>query len=137
MKRVLVGATGAFLLFLPALIAYTLTVPVPEFRTGTVADYDAFLVTCLILYGGAAAGVLVQWRLRARNGQALTGESVFWGGLTGAFVAVVGALAIASVREGLGNLWGLVVLFGGVLSAVVGAGAGLLGHALRAGRPQR
>ena len=59
MKRVLAGAAGTFLLFLPALIAYTLTVPVPEFRTGTVADYDAFLVTCLTLYGGAAVGILV------------------------------------------------------------------------------
>ena len=107
MQRVLAGVIGAFLLFLPGGMAYTLSVPVSEYRTGTVADYDGFLVACLTLYGGAAMGILVQWQLRARSGQALTGESVFWGGSTGAIVAVIGALAIASVEEGLRTCGGL------------------------------
>jgi hypothetical protein len=45
-------------------------------------------------------------------------------------VAIGIALIAASVEESPGNLWGLVVIFGGVFSAIVGAGAALLWYAL-------
>jgi hypothetical protein len=131
MRRVLSGVMGGLLLFLPSLMAYSVTVPVSEYRAGTLEDYDAFLVACLTLYGGAAIGILVQWRLRAHNRQALSGVDVFWAGFIGATVAVGVALAVASVEEGPGNLWGLLVILGGVFGAIVGAGAGLVWSALR------
>ena len=131
MRRVLSGAMGALLLFLPVLMAYSVTVPVSEYRAGTVKDYDAFLVACFTLYGGAAIGILVLWRLQARKQQAISGDKVFWAGFIGAIVAVVVALALASLEEGPGNLWGLVVILGGVFGAIVAAGAGLVWYAIR------
>jgi hypothetical protein len=112
-------------------MAYSVTVPVSEYRTGTAGDYDVFLVACLTLYGGAAIGILVLWRLQARKRQTVSGENVFWAGFIGAIVAVVVALALASIEEGPGNLWGLVVTFGGVFGAIVAAGAGLVWYAIR------
>ncbi len=131
MRRVLSGATGALLLSIPALMAYSVTVPVSDYRAGTLADYDAFLVACLTLYGGATVGILVLWRLQARKRQAVSGENVFWAGFIGAIVAVVVALALASLEEGPGNLWGLVVILGGVFGAIVAAGAALVWYAIR------
>jgi hypothetical protein len=136
MQRLLFGAIGALLLVVPSVMAYNVTVPVPQYRTRTFADYHSFRLTCLTLYGGAAIGILVHWQLRARERQTLSGGSVFSAGSTGAVVAVSVALTVAAVDEGLGNLWGLVVILGGVLGAIVAAGAGLLWHALHGSSPR-
>jgi hypothetical protein len=136
MQRLLFGAIGALLLIVPSLMAYSITVSVPQYRTRTFADYHSFFLTCLTVYGGAAIGILVQWQLRARERQTLSGGSVFSAGSTGAVLAVGVALTVAAVDEGLGNLWGLVVILGGVLGAIVGAGAGLLWHALHRSSPR-
>jgi hypothetical protein len=130
MPRVLSGAMGLFLLLVPLLMVYSVTVPVPEHRRGTYADYQAFVVVCLIVYGGAAVGILVQWRRYANNRRPISAEATFWAACTGGMVAIGIALIAASVEEGPGNLWGLVVIFGGVFSAIVGAGAALLWYAL-------
>jgi predicted membrane channel-forming protein YqfA (hemolysin III family) len=136
MQRLLFGAIGALLLVVPSLMAYSITVPVPQYRTRTFADYHAFFLTCLTVYGGAAIGILVQWQLRARERETLSGGSVFLAGATGAVLAVGVALTLASIDEGPGNLWGLVVILGGVFGAIVGAGAGLVWHALQGSSPR-
>jgi hypothetical protein len=130
MQRLLVGAIGALFLVVPSLMAYSITVPVSQYRTRTFADYHSFFLTCLTVYGGAAIGILVQWQLRARERQTLSGGSVFSAGSIGAVLAVCLALMLASLDEVPGNLWGLVVILGGVFGAIVGAGAGLVWHAL-------
>ena len=130
MPRVLSGALGLLLLLAPLLLVYNATVPVPEYRTRTYADYQTFIVFCLLVYGGAAVGILVQWRRYANNRRPISAETTFWAGSIGAMVAIGIALIAASVKEGPGNLWGLVVIFGGVFSAIVGAGAALLWSAL-------
>ena len=121
------------LVVIPPVMVYGMTVPVPQYRTGTFADYQAFLVSCLTVYGGAVLGISVAW-WRAQPGPAISGRSVFRAGFTGGLVAVGVALALASIRSGLGNLWGLVVILGGVLAATVSAGAGLFSYAIRSRR---
>ena len=129
-RRLLSGTTGVLLLLVPLLMAYGATVPVREFRTGTTADYRTFVVVCLTIYGGAGVGILVQWRRSAYHRRPISAETTFWAGFTGAMLAIGVALIVAAVKEGPGNLWGLVVIFGGVFSAIVGAGAALVSYAL-------
>ena len=130
MRRLLYGAAGILLVVIPPVMLYGMTVPVPQHRTGTFADYQAFVVSCLTVYGGVMLGIAVRWwRLQRRP--AISSPSVFRSGFTGGLVAVGVALALASLRSGLGNLWGLVVIFGGVFAAIVSAGAGLFWYAIR------
>ena len=117
----------------PPVMLYGMTVPVPQYRTGTFADYQAFLVACLTVYGGVALGIVVRW-WRPPQGSAISGRSVFRAGFTGGLVAVGVALALAAMRSGLGNLWGLIVIFGGIFAAAISAGAGLFWHAIRPAR---
>jgi hypothetical protein len=135
MKRLLSGAAGAVLLFVPSLMLYNVTVPLVQYRTGTYADYRALVVACLTVYGGIAIGILVQWRRRARKRQTIDGVTVFRAGFAGAIVAVIVALSVASVDKGPGNLWGLVIILGGVFGAIVSVGAGLVWYALRGPTP--
>ena len=130
MRRLLAGAAGVLLVVAPPVMLYGMTVPVPQYRTGTFADYQAFVVSCLTVYGGVVLGIAVKW-WRSEHGPAISTRSVFRAGFTGGLVAVGVALALASLRSGLGNLWGLVVIFGGIFAATVSAGAGLLWYAIR------
>ena len=133
MRRLLTGATGVLLVVTPPAMLYGMTVPVPQYRTGTFADYQAFLVACLTVYGGVALGIAVRW-WRPPQGPVISGRSVFRAGFTGGLVAVGVGLALAAMRSAPGNLWGLVVIFGGVFAATISAGAGLFWYAIR---PQR
>ena len=104
-----VGAAGILLVVTPLFMVYGMTVPVPPYRTGTFADYQAFLVSCLTVYGGAVLGIAVRlWREPGRA-STIDGRSIFRAGVTGGLVAVGVALALAFLQSGAGNLWGLVV----------------------------
>lgn len=129
MSRLLTGIAGALLLAAPAWMLLGMTVPVPRFRTGTMADYATLLRSCVVIYGGAALGIVVQRLRGAGRSRAMTGVDVFRACLAGGIAATAAAIAVA----GGGNLWGLVVIFGAGFSAVVGAGGGLLWRAF--GRP--
>jgi Kef-type K+ transport system membrane component KefB len=132
MRRLLAGAAGVLLVVIPPLMLYGITVPVPQYRTGTFADYEAFVVSCLTVYGGVALGITVRWLRDRRKEPIISGRSVFRAGFTGALVVIGIALVLASMRSGsLGNLWGLVVIFGGVFAATVSAGARLVWYAIR------
>jgi hypothetical protein len=133
MYRLLSGAAGILLVVTPPFMVYSMTVPVPQYRTGTLADYHAFLVSCLTVYGGVVLGIAVRvWREPDRA-STIHGRSIFRAGVTGGLVAVGVALALASLQSGAGNLWGLVVIFGAAFTAIVSAGAGLVWHAIRPG----
>jgi hypothetical protein len=130
MQRLLGGVTGVLLVVIPPVMLYGMTVPVPQYRTGTFADYEAFVVSCLTVYGGVVLGIAVRWWRRQRSESTSGGRDIFRAGLIGGLVAVGLALALTSMRSGLGNLWGLVIIFGGVFAAIVSAGAGLVWYAI-------
>ena len=124
-KRMFFGTVGICLLVLPALIGYSLTIPVPRFRTGTFADYRAFVLICGTVYGGAALGYVIQWRHKRMRIQ--SARDVFRACFVGALAMAGLGLGVGSVMEGgPGNLWGLVVIVGALLAALVGGGSGLL-----------
>ena len=133
MLRVLSGIAGVFLLVVPSLMLYDMSIPVRQYRTGTYTDYQAFVRACLIVYGGAAAGIAVQWWRSVRQRRPLRGASVLGAGLTGVLVLVAVTLVLASVETGPGNLVGVVVILGAVFGAIVSGGAALVWRALRAG----
>jgi hypothetical protein len=135
MQRLLGGAAGVLLMVIPPVMLYGITVPVPQYRTGTYADYQAFLVSCLTIHGGVVLGIAVRWWRRPRKEPTISGGSVFRAGFTGGLVAVGVALAVSSMRSGPGNLWGLVIIFGGVFAATVSAGARLVWYAIHGAGP--
>src|SRR4051812_15593087 len=99
MKRLSSGAVGALLLCAPAWMLFNTMVPVPQFRTGTSADYLAVIRACLTLYGGATIGILGQWWLRTRRRQTIGSLNVFRACIVGAIVAV----GIVVIEAGGGN----------------------------------
>jgi hypothetical protein len=120
MRRLLFFLVPGFaLLLLPAWWLVVSLVPVPQFRSGTASDYRPLLIAGLTLYGGALAGLISG---RMHTGRALTSSGVFIWCLSGALAAVVVALAIG----GGGNLWGLVVILGACLGAMIAGGAALV-----------
>jgi hypothetical protein len=126
MKRLSSGVAGTLLLVAPAWMLFSTMVPVPQFRSGTYADYLAVVRACLTLYGGASIGIVVLWWRSARRRQSITGLGVFLASIVGA----IAATGTAIVGSGGGNLWGVVVIFGGAFSAIIGAGAGLVWYAV-------
>jgi hypothetical protein len=130
MQRLLGGAAGVLLVVIHPAMLYGMTVPVPQYRTGTYADYQAFFVSCLTIYSGVVLGIAAGWWRRPRKAPTVSGGGVFRAGFIGGVVAVGVALALSSIRSGPGNLWGLVIIFGGVFAATVSAGAGLVWHAI-------
>lgn len=139
MKQLVAGVVGVLLVLVPGWMFFNGLRPMPQYRSGTWSDYQGVLVAWLWLYGGAALGIAWRWWRSARLMRTIGGVEVFRAGfagvmaLTAAWVVgagVYGWLIRGSVGEGLGNLWGLVVIFGAVLGAVVAAGAGLIWYAI-------
>jgi hypothetical protein len=124
----------------PSFLIYGMTVPVPRFRTGGYVDFLAFAVTISAVYGGVFVGIAVHGTRTGRAWHHLRTVEVLKAGVTGALavgvVFIVGAgfhgLATrASFEKGIGNLWGLVLIFGVLFGALVSAGVALLFHGLR------
>jgi hypothetical protein len=142
MKRLLAGLVGAVLFSVPAAFVFTVLVPVAEYRQGTWADFGAPVASCATLYGGAAIGILVAWRWHERV--SLTAARVFragfWGGVIATLVVLSGQSlyqGLVGEFEGMGNLWGLVPIFGAAFSALVAGGAGLAWYAVRGSKDAR
>jgi len=127
MKRLVSGVAGVLLLIAPVWMLTNVMMPVPQYRTGTYADYAAAVRACLTLYGGATAGFLIEWWRSARRGQTAAGRRVFGACVAGAMVAI-GVILVAA--GGGGNLVGVVVIFGAAFAAIIGAGARLVWQAL-------
>lgn len=139
MKSYLALAAGLLLLLAPL---WTLSgfVVVPEHRTGTFADYQTAVLSALTLYGGVFLGVLINERSKLRRSVPIFRRIVV-AGVVGAMVAITLALILAFGIELVstgrlmspGQTPALLPIFyvvGGILSAVMAAGAGLIAYGL-------
>lgn len=141
MKAYLAIIVGLALLLAPL---WTLSgyVTLPEYRTGTIADYSQALISGATLYGGVLVGVLFGRRhIPPRPGRSPF-RRTFIAGMAGAMVAITLALGIAFLMELIttgrlmpkGNSPALLPIFyvvGGFLSAFMAAGFGLIAYGLR------
>ena len=116
-------------------------VTAPEYRTGTIADYSSALIAGATLYGGVLVGVLVGRRYRSQRNASGPFRTTFIAGMAGAMVAITLALVAAFLSELIstgrlmpaGQTPALLPLFyvvGGILSAFMAAGAGLIAYGL-------
>ena len=140
MIRFLAIVVAVVLIGGPSFLIYAITVPVVRFRTGSYVDFLAFAGTEFAIYGGVVLGVAVHWARVGRAWQRVRPVEVFKAGVWGAFAVGVVFVAGAGVHglttqgsfeKGIGNLWGLVVMFAALLGALVSAGVALLFHGLR------
>ena len=70
MIRFLAIVAAVALIGYPLFLLYDMSVPVPECRTGTYADFRTFAGAVVLIYGGVLVGVAVHW---ARVGRAREG----------------------------------------------------------------
>jgi hypothetical protein len=140
MIRFLAVVVGVTLIGYPPFLIYAITVPVPRLRTGGYADFLMFAGTVFAIYGGVLLGVAVRWATGGRAWERLRPIGVFKAGVLGAFavsvVFVVGAgvhglTTQGSFEKGIGNLWGLILIFAALFGALVSAGVALLFHGMR------
>jgi hypothetical protein len=127
------------LLVLPAFWLFEATVPVDRFRARDYTDFAFFAAGFGVLYGGVALGVAIHAAQARASGQRMRSLGILAAGAAGAsalsLLAVVasgvyGQIAYGSFERGVGNLWGLVVIFAVVLGAIVAGGLALLWFAL-------
>jgi hypothetical protein len=141
MIRFMVMIVGVLLFVAPLRWLYGLT-PVAAYRTGTFQDLAFAVSAGATLYGGVLAGVLVVWRLEARQGAAMKGLAVFFAGWVGAMAAIGLALGIWALHQWLttgtvlpqGQSPALLPIFpiiGGFLGLLIAGGAGLFASGLR------
>lgn len=139
MKYYVAAAHGLLLLLAPF---WTLSgfVTVPEHRTGTITDYQAALVSGQTLCGGVLVGVLIAERLKTQWG-ALPFRRTFLAGIAGAMGAItlvlIASLLVELVSTGrlmprgqTPALLPVLYIVGGILSAFMAAGAGLIAYGL-------
>jgi hypothetical protein len=142
MKTYLAIALGLALLLAP-LWSLSGFVTVPEFRSGTVADYSSALIASATLYGGVLVGVLVSRPFKSRH-KPVGFRTTFTAGMAGAMGAITLALFVTFVSElittgrlmPVGHTPALLPMFyvvGGMLSAIMAAGAGLILYGLSGG----
>src|SRR5215203_7048655 len=74
-------------------------VTVPEYRTGTIADYSSALIAAATLYGGVLAGVLVIRRYKSRRNTSGPFRTIFLAGVAGAMGSITLALIAAFLAE--------------------------------------
>ena len=140
MKAYLAIALGLAMLLAPL---WTLSgfVIVPEYRTGTISDYSMALISGATLYGGVLVGVLFGRRYISKRQGASPFRTTFIAGMAGAMGAITMALVIAFLMELIttgrmmpeGNSPALLPIFyivGGLLSAFIAGGAGLIAYGL-------
>jgi hypothetical protein len=142
MKRLLAVAVGTALVLVPLHFFYVTTVPVPQYQTGTAADYRYAIMAALMIYGGTAFGIVGVWWLSRRRGDAIDGRRVFQAGVYGAIgtisLVMVGWAAYRWLTLGFVTAsWAMapvVAILAGACSAMVGAGAGLVWYGVHGQR---
>lgn len=102
MNRLVLGIVGVLLPAAPAGLLFNTMMPVPQYRTGTFADYAGAARACVALYGGAVGGLFLQILWSTARRQAISGRQVFRACLVGA----IGAIGIAIAVAGPGTLGG-------------------------------
>jgi len=148
MKGYLAIALGFVLLMAPLWFLSGFAV-VPEYRTGTIADFAAPLIAGATLYSGVFGGALVSRRYQPQRYRSAPFRSVFIAGMAGAMVAITLALIISFLSQFISTgrmmpagqspaLLPVVYIVGGIVSLSIAAGAGLIAYAAtpKAGRPR-
>lgn len=118
-------------------------VTVPQYRTGTIADFAIALIAGATLYGGVFAGVLVGQRYRSRRDGPVPFRAIFVPGMVGAMAAITLALIASALSQWISTgriipagqtpaLLPVLYITGGILSVFIAAGIGLIARGLRA-----
>ena len=140
MKATLAVLLGVALLLAPF---WTLSgyVTVPEYRTGTIADYSSALIAGATLYGGVFIGVLVGRRYKFGLNRPGPFKTIFVAGMAGAMGAITLGLLAYFLSELISTgrlmpagqspaLLPIFYIVGGLLSAFMAAGVGLIAYGL-------
>jgi hypothetical protein len=146
MTRIAAIIAGLVLIACPALWLATVTIPVPKYRKGGYADFLFLGQALFAIYGSVLLGVAVYWIRANRSGQPSFPIEIFKAGMLGVLAVCIvffgggslyGLAKYGSFDKVIGNLWGMLVIFWGILGALVSAGIALLFYAWRgpAGHP--
>ena len=138
MFRIAAMLAGLVLLALPAWFLSG-SIPVPQYRKGGLADYLPMLQQLLAIYGSVLLGVAIYFMRLKLSGQPAFPFELFKAGMYGVLAcclvffgggAVYGLAKYGAFEKAIGgNLWGMLVIFWGVLSAFVSAGLALIFYA--------
>jgi hypothetical protein len=148
MTRIAALIAGLVLIGCPAWWLAATTIPVPKSRTHGYADFLFLAQTLLAIFGSVLVGIAVYWVRARQRGLPSFPIEIFKAGMYGVLAACIvffggGSLYSLAKYGSLykaigGNLWGLLAIFWGVLSALVSAGIALLFYAWRGpAGPQR
>jgi NhaP-type Na+/H+ or K+/H+ antiporter len=140
MKAFLAIILGLALLLAPL---WTLSgfVTVPEYRSGTIADYSSALIAGATLYGGVLVGVLVSRTHKSQWNGPVPFRTTFMAGMAGAMGAITLALLAGFLNDLISTgrlmpegqspaLLPVFYIVGGILSAFMAAGVGLIAYGL-------
>ena len=141
MTRIAAIIAGLVLIGCPAWLLREITIPLPAYRKGGYADFLLFVQALLAIHGSVLLGIAVHWARAKRSGQPLFPIGLFTAGMLGVLAvcsAFFGGGSLYSLAKygsfdkviG-GNLWGMLVIFWGILGAFVSAGMALLFYAWR------
>jgi hypothetical protein len=138
MTRIAALIAGLVLIGCPAVWLIGVTIPVPKYRKGGYADFLFLGQTLLAIYGSVLLGVAVHWVRAIRPPLPF---EVFKAGMYGVLAACILFFGVGSLyslaKYGSfdkaigGTLWGMLVIFWGILGAFVSAGIALLFYAWR------
>ena len=140
MIRIAAIIAGLLLIGCPAWWLAATTIPVPKYRTHGYADFLFLGQTLLAIYGSVLLGIAVYWVRAKRSGQPSFPIEIFKAGMYGVLAACIvffggaslyGIAKYGSPEKAIGNLWGMLVIFWGILGAFVSAGIALLFYAWR------
>ena len=140
MTRIAALMAGLLLLACPGWWLMDVSVPVPKYRKGGFTDFLFLGQLLFAIYGSVLLGVAVAWVRANRSNQPFLPNEVFKAGMFGVLAActvffvgcgIYGIAKYGSFEKGIGNLWGVLVIFWGVLGALVSAGIALLFYAWR------
>ena len=140
MIRIAAMIAGVVLIGCPAVWLMGVTIPLPKYRKGGYADFLFLGQTLLAIYGSVLLGIAAYWAHARRSGQPSFPFEVFKAGMYGVLAACIvffggaglyGLAKYGSFDKAIGNLWGMLVIFWGILGGFVSAGIALLFYAWR------
>jgi hypothetical protein len=140
MTRIAALIAGLVLIGCPGVWLTEVTIPLPKYRKGGYADFLFLGQTLLAIYGSVLLGIAVYWVRATRSGQPSFPIEIFKAGMLGVLAVCIvffggaslyGLAKYGSADKAVGNLWGMLVIFWGILGAFMSAGIALLFYAWR------
>src|SRR5438874_4075029 len=139
MIRIAAIIAGLVLTACPAVWLAAITIPVPMYRTHGFADFLFLAQTLLAIYGSVLLGIAAHWVRAKQSGLPSFPIEIFKAGMYGVLAACIvffgGGSLYSLAKYGSfekaigGNLWGMLVIFWGILGAFVSAGIALFFYA--------